>query len=242
MNCITLLLCTTAVVLCRALPGAESGGDSGVDISNNQFDLGSVTACRRPLTNVCSINYKVPASIAALAEIIEYDIQGRLTNPLISRSQSCVAGIREALCAFRFPRCDGTNVVMNSTPNCTQKISSCPSNVKKLVQAESLCQLQATVPLDSCAPLSESQIQFRRCSVVDASTSVTAWMLKYINLSDREWNLKLNTSQGLSTLGNKVECIDNLLRYHCEFYGQCTGNGRIEIKNSEGFCNDMINW
>ena len=226
MNRITLLLFTTAVVLCRALP----------------FDLGPVTACRRLSTNVCSINYEVPASIAALAAIIEYEIQGRLTNPLINRSPSCVAGIREALCAFRFPRCDGTNVVTNSTPNCTQKTSSCPSIVKRLVQAEGLCKLQATVPLDSCAPLSESQIQFRRCSVVDASTRVTAWMLKYMNLTDREWDLKLNASQGLSTLGNKVDCIDNLLRYRCEFYGQCTGNGQIEIRNSRGFCNDMINW
>ena len=243
MKHITLLVFTAALVLCRALPAAESGGDSGVVISSNPFDLGPVTNCRRPSTNVCSIDYEVPASIATLADIIEFEIQGRLMSPLTTaQSSSCQAGVKEALCAFRFPRCEGQNVVMNSTPDCTQEISSCNSNLRRLVEAEGLCQLQATVPLDSCAPLSESQIQFQRCSVVDVSTSVTAWMLKYMNLTDREWDQKLDPGQALSTLGNHAACTDNLLRYHCGFYGQCTGNGRIEIKNSEGFCNDMISW
>ena len=241
MKHIALLQFIATLVLCRALPTEESGGESGVVISSNPFDLGPVTACKRPSTNVCSIDYDVPASIAVLAEIIEFEIQGRLASPL-AHPQSCADGLKEVLCAFRFPRCEVTtgNVVMKSTPNCMQKIASC-ARAESVIQAEGLCELNTTVPLESCAPLSESQIKFERCSVIEASTSVTAWMLEYMKLTDREWATKLNNTS-LSTLGSRPECVNNLLRYHCGFYGQCAGNGRIEISNSEGFCNEMISW
>ena len=244
MKCISLILFIASLVLCKALPAAESGGESGVVASNNPFDLGPTTACRRPSTSTCSmINYEVPASIASLAKIIEDEIDGTLENPLVQRSQNCVNGLKEALCAFHFPRCEGTtNVVMKSAPNCTQNIARCERTIRGIVEVEGLCQLDATVPLDSCAPLSESQVQFQRCSVIDASTSVTAWMLEYMKLTDTEWDAKLNPDRGLSTLGGRPECSNDLLQYHCGFYGQCTQNNQIEIRNSEGFCNDMISW
>ena len=242
MKNITLILFIATLVLCRALPAAESGGE--VVSSGNPFDLGIMTACRRPATNVCSmIDYKVPASIAALTEIIEHEIAGKLDNPLFGRHPSCMEELKEVMCAFRFPRCEGTtNVVMKSAQNCTQKISSCPNAYRRVIEAEGLCQLNATLPLDSCAPLSESQVQFHRCSVIDASTSVTAWMLEYMKLTDAEWNKKLNLSDTLSSLRSRPECSNNLMQYFCGFYGQCTGNGRLEIKNSEGFCNEMTSW
>ena len=248
MKHIALIQFIATLVLCSAFPTGESGGESGVVISSNPFDLGPVTACRLPSTNVCSINYEVPASIAALADIIDFEIQGKLqVLTSIRRSESCDTGtLKEILCAFRFPRCEGTtNVVMKSAPNCTQKIASCPNSIKDLMKAEGVCQLDATVPLDSCAPLSESQVQFKRCrgSVIETSTSVTAWMLEYMKLTDSEWDAKLNSSNGgLSTLGSRPGCINNLLQYYCGFYGQCAGNDRTEIRNSEGFCNDMISW
>lgn len=161
-------------------------------------------------------------------------------NPLVER---CRNGVREVLCAFRFPRCEdgAANVVyMKSAPNCMEKIAGCHASIRSVFEAEGLCQLDATVPLDSCAPLSESQVQFQRCSVIEASTSVTAWMLEYMKLSDAEWGRKLNNSSGLSTLWTRPECSNNLLRYYCGFYGQCTGDGQIKVTNTEGFCNDMI--
>lgn len=245
MKHITLILFIATLVLCKALPAAESGGESEVVMSSgNPFDLGSTTACRRPATNVCSmVDYKVPASIAALTDIIEREIAGKLDNPGFSRYPNCVDDLKEVMCAFRFPRCEGTtNVVMKPAQNCTQKIASCPRSYRQVIEAEGLCQLNAILPLDSCAPLSESQVQFQRCSVIDASTSVTAWMLEYMKFTDAEWNTKLDPSNGLSSLRSRPECSDNLMQYLCGFYGQCTGNGRLEIRNSEGFCNDMTSW
>ena len=246
MKYITLLLLFSTLVLCRALP-VESGADNGVVVSNpnaNPFDLGAVTECRRPSTNVCSIDYDVPASIASLAEIIEFDIQGRLSNPIVALrgGESCRAGYLQTLCAFRFPRCDGTNVVMRSLPNCTQATARCSSSLKQLITAEGLCQLQATVPLDSCAPLSESQVEFQHCSVVEESTSVTAWMLEYMNLIDEELVEKFIPNNSVSSLWNPPACSATTAQYYCQFYGQCTGNGRIEVKNTEGFCDNVINW
>ena len=242
MKHVVFVLFIATVTLSKALPAAESGGDSGAVVSS--INLGSVTTCIRPPTNECSmINYAVPASIAALTPIIEHEIQGALMNPLVERCNK--DGVREVLCAFRFPRCgDGAaNVVyMKSAPNCMEKIAGCHAPIRSVFEAEGLCQLDATVPLDSCAPLSESQVQFQRCSVIEASTSVTAWMLEYMKLSDAEWGRKLNDSSGLSTLWTRPECSNNLLRYYCGFYGQCTGDGQIKVTNTEGFCNDMISW
>ena len=242
----TVLLIVSALVLCRAIPAPESGGRSGVIASSSPFDLGAVSSCRRPSTNVCSIDYEVPESIAALADLIETEIQGRLSIlDNIPNGDGCRPRFLEAMCAYRFPRCnqERTSVFMKSLVNCTQKIqASCPSEISALVHDEGVCQLDATVPLDSCAPLSESQVQLQRCSVVDPSTSVTAWMLEYIKLIDSELNLKFTPRYSLSTLWSQPDCSANTAKYYCQFYGQCTGDGRIETRNTEGFCDDVINW
>lgn len=238
------------VVLCIAFP-ADSGTDGEVVTSNNPFDAGEVTECRQPSTNFCSIDYEVPDSIAALAEVIEYEISGKLTGlGGTPNFDSCHPVLMEAMCAYRFPRCDadGTNVVMSSLPNCTQRIDAACTfpHVRSLIEAEGVCALQeTTVQLDSCEPAKDfpGWDQLEHCSsVVDDSTRVTAWMMQYMNMTNLELRQKLAPNTALSSLWNPSTCSEGASLYFCQFYGHCTDRGRIELSNSEGFCDTVVSW
>ena len=193
---------------------------------------------------MCSqVDYEVPSSIAALADLIEYHIDGKRNEfSEFPHSANCEADLLEAMCAFYFPRCEGPNVIMRSMPDCKQRLK-CSNPLERLVDAEGICSLNATVPLDSCNALSqyEAYNNFEVCSVVDGSTKVTAWMVEYMNLTDREWTKKLNN--GLSSLSSQpAECNRPTLLYYCQFYGHCTTDGEIELINSESDCDGMLSW
>ena len=174
--------------------------------NTNSF-AANVNECRRLPTsrpmNICSIDYKVPAVIAAIAEVIEYEINGKLTE--IDRRNTCRSNLLEALCAFRFPRCEGSSVIMKSVPDCGQKTARCHRDGQALIQAEGICSLNVTVPLNSCEPVSEFQAwkDSRHCKVVDSGTMITAWMAEYMRLTDEELKEKFNTS-GQTTISSSL--------------------------------------
>ena len=243
LSALQILLYSTLALVCRAFPAdANSGTVTGA--SSNSF---GVTSCRKlPSMNLCSIEYQVPASIAAMANIIEFHINGKLMEiSELPGSDNCRPVYLEAMCAFYFPRCEGPNVVMSSMPSCVQRTSStCHSAVQRLITAEGICSLNATAPLDSCNALSEYEAysSFQRCSVVDASTKVTAWMVEYMKAIDREWTEKLRENSQISSLWQQTPCIQGISRYYCQFYGKCTDNGEIKLSNSEGFCGGVLEW
>ena len=236
MEFIALLLLVSTLSLSNCSP---------VVATENPF-VANVTACRRlPTSSVCSkwIDYEVPASIVSLANVIDYNINGTVmerTN--IPLPNSDCSNFEEALCRFRYPRCQGSNVVMRSLQDCQQKIRNC--GPQAITEAEGICNLNATVPLDSCAAISSYPAWngFRRCNLLGSNIRVTAWMMEYLNLTDFELSQKLNAETGLSSLHNPASCVQNTTLYSCRFYGQCTDNGTIQKTNYYERCESFVSW
>ena len=241
-----VLLLVSTLAVSRATPATAGTGDVISTNPNTNPFATRVDKCRplptsRPM-NICSIDYEVPAAIAVIAEVIEYEINGNLQE--IDRLELCRPGLLEALCAFRFPRCEGGNVIMRSVPDCRQKTASCSRQGQRLIEVEGICGLNATQPLDSCQPVSTfpASTGFQYCSVVDGGTKITAWMAEYMRLTDAELIAKLNTMNDISSLRFTPNCFERTSLYYCQFYGRCTDEKTIELINSQTLCNNFLNW
>lgn len=249
MQFVALLVVASTFALSRGTPVAPST-DSGEVTTPNPFLAAKVTACRRLSAtrpnSVCTdiVTYEVPAAIAAIADVIEYEIMGAVMDAQQAQLQeSCGPGLRKALCKYRFPECQGTNVVMNSIDDCENLISGCrPGSVQGL----QVCEPNgAVVALDSCAVVTDypAWSKLEHCSVVDSSTQVTAWMMEYMRFTDAELALRYDPTSRFSSLGIRPTCHANTSLYYCLFYGQCVDSSTIQLRNSRDFCNQgVLDW
>ena len=249
MQDIVLLLLVSTLAMSRATPATTGTGDVISTNPNANSFTADVNECRRlPASrqmNICSIDYEVPAVIAAIAEVIEYEISGKLGEVDYRNDRpACRSNVLEALCAFRFPRCDGPNVIMRSVTDCDQKFARCRRVGRKLLETEGVCRLNVTVPLNSCKLVSQFPAwkDFRHCSVIDSGTKVTAWMAEYMRLTDNELKVKFNTTNQISSLGFASNCFQSTSLYFCQFYGRCIDSQTIKVVNSERICNNYLNW
>lgn len=247
MQDVVLLLLVSTLAVSRATPATAGTGDVVSTNPNTNSFTADVNECRRLPTsrpmNICSIDYKVPAVIAAIAEVIEFEINGKLME--MDHRNVCRSDLLEALCAFRFPRCEGSNVIMRSVHDCRQKTARCTPIGRELIEAEGICLLNVTVPLNSCQIVSEIEAwkSFRHCSEVDSGTKITAWMAEYMKLTDKELQAKLSSDGTVSSsLGIRPDCFQKTSLYFCQYYGRCTNSQTIKLINSESVCNNFLDW
>lgn len=210
--------------------------------AENPFDAGPVGACwlLQPEENYCNISYRVPAPIARLREVIEYEIMDLVESEPFS--EECKSVIKEARCIQKFPSCsaDHSEVTFSNYENCEQRLAeACNNDPSARRLSGAICgNSNATrVPAGSCQDLSsyypESMLQ--HCSMLDSNFQVSNWMYQHIKNAD------IVLVQESLSLGSNTECWEKYQRFFCGFVGQCVGDN-VELVNTYERCQELLSW
>lgn len=157
-------------------------------LSEAGFDVGPVGSCKAPETAYCiEITYDVPAPIARLTEVIEFEIRNTVEPPdSVDDAGPCREILKETLCRKKFPRCStqDNQVYYENPENCEERLS----NNCNQRQAGSLIKLgycestQANLHSGSCRTLSsyDQDNELQHCNLLDSDIQISDWMYSHI--------------------------------------------------------------
>ena len=236
------MICLVVFVLCLTFPTYVLPQEQV--ISGEGFDVGPVESCRVPETAYCTeITYDVPAPIARLAEVIEFEIRNTVESPdSVDDMGACRDILKETLCRKKFPRCSTqeNQVYYENSVNCEERLrNNCIQR-----QADSLIKLgycegtQANLHSGSCRTLSsyDQNNELEHCNLLDSDILISDWMYSHIYQIDKQLQLS-----NLPLLRHQHNCWQLYTNFLCSAVGQCVGN-RVQLINTQEMCEAVISW
>ena len=224
---------------------------------DNPFDGGEINSCVRlnpeNVSTYCTIDYDVPAYVAAIAPILLSEIRGALSN---ARSDSCSTTLREILCSQKFPRCrlqesGDVHIEQTYTQSCNQRLQTdCSTERYNGLQQQHVCGFPNVtardtdqLPASPCQPVAEYEFNLQLChTVIDADkTMVTPWMFELMKQKDAVVHSELRDN--LDGLLIDRTCQRKWAAYYCQSVGRCNSDGtRIELVNTMEDCEMLLQW
>ena len=201
-------------------------------------------SCVVPTTQVCSVTYLVPPSIAQMAPVLEAEITAAYNSDIHQgNTEQCALSLQAVRCAKSFPRCsnDSTQVTVTSL-DCNQRLKCATSQTIARLNAESFCSLaESTVSNGGCKSATDYGYTFSYCAV-DSSWLVSEWMFLLLKYEDTY----LSSSNVLGANGflaqNYPSCSSGYAGYECRKIGQCDSSGHVSINFTSQQCEQAVSW
>lgn len=200
--------------------------------------------CVVPTTQICSVSYLVPPSIAAVSSYLEDEISWIYNSEKTQLTGACLQSLKEIRCAQSFPRCSNDSFEVTVTSlDCRARLNQCantnPTFVNMLLR-DNFCNLtEKTFPFSGCKPLATYGYNFNYCPVND-TRNVTEWMFALLKYEDVRFT---NTQSFLSK--NFPDCAPLSVRYQCVGkIGQCDeclSRSNIIVNYTRDQCNQFKN-
>ena len=234
------LLSAVVILLLRSSSGLECSATC------EDNDAGPVGSCELPAnsSSVCALDYIIPSSLARIAHIIEWEVEGTYQRTVEIYNAECGAEVRDIHCRLRFPRCsdDRETVIFTlSEANCVDRLTSeCPTVARDSFIESGLCAVNnRTVPIGDCRPLTEYSdtgvYQLQHCST-DADIRVTEWQYELLKNED-------NKLSGSSLMALYPPCATPYSKYLCQYVGRCSNDSQnILLRNTQEDCEDFVDW
>ena len=238
----------------RALLPVGTGSDATGDGQASDAHAGPVPVdqCVEPSSSpVCGVDYAVPASLAAMADAIEMDIEGTYGGSgfELLHGTNCSRTAKRIACAQRFPRCvtreDGSTQVQLTSLRCEEMLEeSCWIVDPDMMIQRGFCALQnSTQDLAGCKSVAERDAQAPADAALQHCTpsqqwQVTPWMYEQLKYYDAMYAGIERDVQALYP-----GCTKPFANFTCQQVGRCSEDGeRVEQINTYQICQSFINW